>query len=226
MAAARAVTENLPIEREFDTQLNKLLGASVEAALSRGFPDASLWIEDERMPGNLWERRLMTGADRPNAPWDHRLLARAWLEREREAASARDQLVLRHEDLLAKRKVILEPVDDRDAELAAGRDAERPGVWLGVHGAQATQLTQEETDVLIRLELWTHVSVSASQAEQAELRGILGQPKPSIAGSALTGAFHQRGGIDSDPLVRLLAWRAWGNRDRRWPATTHRSRSL
>ena len=29
-------------------------------------------------------------------------------------------------------------------------------------------------------------------------------------------AWYQRGGIDSDPLVRLLAWRAWGDRDRQW----------
>jgi hypothetical protein len=29
-------------------------------------------------------------------------------------------------------------------------------------------------------------------------------------------ARRQRGGIDSDPLVRLLAFRAWGDRDRYW----------
>ena len=31
-----------------------------------------------------------------------------------------------------------------------------------------------------------------------------------------TDATRQRGGIASDPLVRLLAFRAWGDRDRHW----------
>ena len=43
--------------------------------------------------------------------------------------------------------------------------------------------------------------------------------RPDAPCAALIGevcATRQRGGIDSDPMVRLLAYRAWGDRDRTW----------
>jgi hypothetical protein len=131
---------------------------------------------------------------------------------------------------------LLAPVDhdhpDRAAILEAERtaiaDAERPGSWFGEDGADGRMLTQEATDMLIRDELWRNAPM-ASAAEREELIGILGAPQvvllPSQLSSRsahpdLTDRFHvatvQRGGIDSDPLVRLLAYRAWGHRDRRW----------
>ncbi|HSS01741.1 MAG TPA: hypothetical protein VLM79_32010 [Kofleriaceae bacterium] len=130
-----------------------------------------------------------------------------------------------------------------EAERMAIADAERPGSWFGEDGADGRMLTQEATDMLIRDELWREVAPTTPPAEREELLGILGVPQvvllpsplqPTVfdqaddslvhPGSALdpdlTDRFHvanvQRGGIDSDPLVRLLAFRAWGHRDRRW----------
>jgi hypothetical protein len=47
---------------------------------------------------------------------------------------------------------------------------------------------------------------------------IIGRPRCLMVGVLpnRSPAGQQRGGIDSDPLVRLLAWRAWGDRDRQW----------
>jgi hypothetical protein len=132
---------------------------------------------------------------------------------------------------------LLAPVDDNhpdraallEAERAAIADPERPGSWFGEPGADGRMLTQEATDMLIRDELWREVAPTTSPAEREELLGILGAPQvvllpsplqASGADPELTDRFHvanvQRGGIDSDPLVRLLAFRAWGHRDRRW----------
>jgi len=108
-------------------------------------------------------------------------------------------------------------------ERAAHDETERPGVWAGEAGADLRALTQEETDGLIRLEIWNSFAARLARDgrddEQVELLAGLG------GGEALR-ALHptdvkrigttQRSGIDSDPLVRLLAYRAWGDRDRQW----------
>src|ERR1043165_3107316 len=132
---------------------------------------------------------------------------------------------------------LLAPVDDDhpdraallEAERMAIADAERPGSWFGEEGADGRMLAQEATDMLIRDELWREVAPTTSPVEREELLGILGAPQvvllpsplqPGGTDPDLTDRFHvanvQRGGIDSDPLVRLLAFRAWGHRDRRW----------
>lgn len=106
---------------------------------------------------------------------------------------------------------------DRDItpeDLEAERDVPRPGVWAGQLGADLRSLTQDETDALIRAEL---VQCSIATGETDEIRRVVGgtvryvrfQDHASTAGC-------QRGGIDSDPLVRVLARRAWGDRDRTW----------
>ena len=118
---------------------------------------------------------------------------------------------------------------DRDPspqDLEAERDLPRPGVWAGEQGADLRALTQDETDMLVRAELYS-MAVSTERAAFASACG--GQPgmaqledrNPSrvSGGQCLTThvlARMQRGGIDSDPLVRVLARRAWGDRDRRW----------
>jgi hypothetical protein len=40
--------------------------------------------------------------------------------------------------------------------------------------------------------------------------------RPGCVTDPMIPTTYQRGGIDSDPLVRLLAYRAWRDRDRRW----------
>ena len=39
---------------------------------------------------------------------------------------------------------------------------------------------------------------------------------PHLAPQQYITATRQRGGIDSDPMVRVLAYRAWKDRDRGW----------
>ena len=101
---------------------------------------------------------------------------------------------------------------DRDPtpeDLEAERDQPRPGVWAGEPGADLRALTQDETDLLIRAEL---VLTSPRDGREQLIRacgGIDSIPVP-VRRSC------QRGGIDSDPLVRVLARRAWGDRDRQW----------
>jgi hypothetical protein len=108
-----------------------------------------------------------------------------------------------HPSLLGDRELTPE-------ERAAHDEDPRPGVWAGEHGADLCKLTQEETDGLIRSELALN---AASKTERADVMRAIGS-----SGSWLVDppATVQRGGIDSDPLVRLLAYRAWGNRDQRW----------
>lgn len=116
-----------------------------------------------------------------------------------------------------------------EAERIAIAEVERPGSWFGEDSADGRMLIQEATDMLIRDELWREVAPATPPDERDELLGILGAPQvvllpsllhPRNAHPDLTDRFHvatvQRGGIDSDPLVRLLAYRAWGDRDRRW----------
>lgn len=101
----------------------------------------------------------------------------------------------------------------QEEDVARSED-QRPGVWAGEASADLRGLTQEQTDVLIRFELINFAlrpdernDVCAVVGSHTWLDRVLG--KDAIAQS-------QRGGIDSDPMVRLLAFRAWGDRDRRW----------
>lgn len=114
---------------------------------------------------------------------------------------------------------------DPDAERAAFDEQERLGTWFGDPHADGRELTQDETDMLVRTELFRAASIEEAVSE--EFRGIIGDPQlltlttsPHLTGAQSTGhqsrATQQRGGICSDPLVRVLAWRAWGDRDRGW----------
>ena len=104
---------------------------------------------------------------------------------------------------------LLDPRELTAGELAAQNEAARPGVWAGEHGADLRQLTQDETDVLIRAELCAYAEQSFCSEYASVVQACGGVVKASVH---VKGALlHvQRGGIDSDPLVRLLAYRAWG----------------
>lgn len=126
--------------------------------------------------------------------------------------------------LLAERDLTAE-------ERAAVADEPRPGVWVqdGVSSATADYqvhtehgdgriLTQETTDALIAAEL-AFRSRAMTDSERDEVRQVVGHPRYLRLGDRLPKPFdanQQRGGLHSDPLVRLLAYRAWGERDRRW----------
>lgn len=121
-------------------------------------------------------------------------------------------------DVHAPRPSLLAARELTPQERVAHDEAPRPGVWTAELGADLRVLTQDQTDVLIRGEL-VHV---AAPAEREEVLAAIGSrdgfgsvrvPAPSGLVRDIT---RQRGGIDSDPLVRLLAYRAWGDRDRRW----------
>jgi hypothetical protein len=100
-------------------------------------------------------------------------------------------------------------------ERSAHDELPRPGVWAGEGGADLRALTQDETDGLIRRMLYA----AAAPGEHDELVAAVGMPRGILVLAPPPGrkaAHSQRGGIDSDPLVRLLAYRAWGDRDQRW----------
>jgi len=109
-----------------------------------------------------------------------------------------------------------------EEERAAVRDVARPGTWFGDVGADGRSLTQVDTDLLVRCELWMSHPASkifdAGESDSApanrNFRLALGTCGPRMYGENF--ALKQRGGVDSDPLVRLLAWRTWGTRDRDW----------
>jgi hypothetical protein len=117
---------------------------------------------------------------------------------------------------------LLDPTGEVVAERQAIADEPRPGSWFGDKGADGRMLTQDETDQLIRAELHGVALATAAPATVAELTSILGAPHhvdlafEGRGRAPLHRAIKQRGGLDSDPLVRLLAFRAWGHRDRRW----------
>ena len=50
----------------------------------------------------------------------------------------------------------------------------------------------------------------------AEREAVADKPRPGVRYVGVGGHVEQRGGIHSDPLVRLLAYRKWANRDRAW----------
>ncbi len=100
-------------------------------------------------------------------------------------------------------------------ERAAHDEDPRPGVWAGQLGSDLRAFSQEETDALIRRELLD----SATIADQDVLRSLVGDP--AVVDTGRTAGVNpwarcQRGGIDSDPMVRLLAYRSWGERDQQW----------
>ncbi|HEX4416524.1 MAG TPA: hypothetical protein VH165_01435 [Kofleriaceae bacterium] len=102
-------------------------------------------------------------------------------------------------------------------ERAAQDDEPRPGMWADEPRTDLRPLTQDETDALVRSELRRR----CPRDERATLVDMLGGQDALSAAlrNASGGAPHaglQRGGIDSDPVVRMLAYRAWGDRDRRW----------
>lgn len=124
---------------------------------------------------------------------------------------------------------------DPQSELLALLDLAQPGSWYGDEGGDGRMLDQEQTDTLIRRELFAQSQRFARThpATLGEVMEIIGHPRvvPLYTQSVeptrsrdVTGdqdgtwmdATRQRGGIASDPLVRLLAFRTWGDRDQRW----------
>lgn len=100
-------------------------------------------------------------------------------------------------------------------ERAAHDEDPRPG-WTtdGAH-----RLDQQQTDTLIRAELYCFGDLEQYQSEIATRRQLLGEPAfigLQIGKRQHIAVHEQRGGIDRDPMVRLLAFRAWGDRDRMW----------
>lgn len=133
------------------------------------------------------------------------------------------------------------------AEREAVADEPRAGIWWqpgwmtgGPHDQR--ELTQEQTDSLIGLELRQLINdhpdgpmtratsayapasidvVIETPSERrvlpsiASVRTTIGGLSPRVMTLART-MHRQRTGIHSDPLIRLLAYRAWGDRDRVW----------
>jgi hypothetical protein len=99
-------------------------------------------------------------------------------------------------------------------ERAAHDEDPQSGSCFGPDGADSYLISQSDTDILIRVELWSQASPDA----RAQLEALIGVPRwrPGWITDPMVPTTYQRGGIDSDPLVRMLAYRAWGDRDRRW----------
>ena len=99
-------------------------------------------------------------------------------------------------------------------ERAAHDEDPRSGSCFGTDGADSYLISQGDTDILIRVELWSRASPTA----RGQLEELIGVPRwrPGCITDPMVPTTYQRGGIDSDPLVRMLAYRAWGDRDRRW----------
>lgn len=116
---------------------------------------------------------------------------------------------------------ILSARDITPDERAAIADEPRPGVWVqsdmggwsGVNPGDGRALSQHDADRLIAHELW----VKSKYPDVHEIEKLLGYPGSTcFAFDDGVVPIQQRGGIHSDPLVRLLAYRAWGDRDRAW----------
>jgi hypothetical protein len=115
---------------------------------------------------------------------------------------------------------ILDERELTDAERAAIADEPRPGVWITsnpntLQAGDGRVLDQDRTDLLIAAELHSYHSA-------VDLEASIGPPPTVVIAGVPAGTpryvvtNQQRGGIHSDPLVRLLAFRAWGERDRAW----------
>ena len=109
---------------------------------------------------------------------------------------------------------LLERDDDTPELRAAVAHDARPGLWATEVRGDVRALSQDETDLLIRTEL----VALAPPAERDEIIRAVGKPRGVAVDlpGRVGWAHRQRGGIDRDPLVRLLAYRAWGDRDQRW----------
>jgi hypothetical protein len=104
-------------------------------------------------------------------------------------------------------------------DLEAERDEPRPGliaVQRSPRPWDLRALTQAQTDQLIRFELAQMCRDSAEH--EPIVQAIAGSAAELLLDIATPGAqvSWQRGGIDSDASVRVLARRAWGDRDRAW----------
>ena len=127
-------------------------------------------------------------------------------------------------------------------------DIPRPGFWAGrreetyVAGqpfwvldaaGDGRILTQEQTDILITTELWSHIGWGRSRRVDAALAEILGGEyiRAGIWGARHLALFptrlgfahgphttptRQRGGIHTSAAVREIAWNVWGDRDLRY----------
>lgn len=100
-------------------------------------------------------------------------------------------------------------------EQSARDDEPRCGVWLEEHvgcfSGTGAPLSPEATDHLIAYELLCRLRDDDFD-EVAELgRALVPLRLPSGA-----QASQQRGGIHSEPLIRVLAFQTWGDRDRTW----------
>jgi hypothetical protein len=91
-------------------------------------------------------------------------------------------------------------------------------VWIEQRDADGRMLSQEATDTLIARELFLAAIKLPAGDERRDVLAIIGQPRAValVMDDSRRHALVQRGGIHSDPLVRLLAFRAWGDRDRRF----------
>jgi hypothetical protein len=104
-------------------------------------------------------------------------------------------------------------------EVAAEGDEPRPGVlavWFNAAQWDLWTLTQDETDRWIRSEI---AELSRDSAEHERITQSVGGVAADLLGdrfARVAGYSWQRGGIDSAPWFRVLARRAWGDRDRTW----------
>lgn len=125
-------------------------------------------------------------------------------------------------------------LDSRDIapeERAAVADEPRPGVWVQEEIVKDVLVNRYgdrlETEIG-RRQIGDGRALDQHQTDQAivfELMSLAGDDLElikEVAGGLRPFALNdrtvteQRGGIHSDPLVRLLAFRAWGDRDRAW----------
>lgn len=108
-------------------------------------------------------------------------------------------------------------------EREAVADEPRAGVWVETdaptyphEAGDGRELTQDQTDCLIVTEL----GLATDEPFNEFVALVDPWVRPVYLASANPVRMHdarqQRGGIHSEPLVRLLAFRAWGDRDRKW----------
>lgn len=120
-------------------------------------------------------------------------------------------------------------LDERDLtaeERASVADEPRPGIVLRRSSRRGPDgytllppveivLTQQDTNALIETELANHAGNSVAVRDDM-LRLFAKPPTQVVVGEPPAAASEQRGGIHEDPVVRLLAFRAFGDRDRDW----------
>jgi len=115
-----------------------------------------------------------------------------------------------------------DPIEQRQ-DLEVSGAAPRSGTWYDPDDSlsDGRVLTQDQTDVLVRNEIMRRTAFH----DLAEVGRVVGPARVIVLPSQEPylkqfprshTAVCQRGGIDSDPLVRILARRIWGRRDRDW----------